>query len=132
MPLPFTGPVTLLDNPAAWIPLADVQLQMSVVISRISLSCRLQEECMDIVYGKEELKDYRVVSASAPTSGWFRPKYSGPAMAVLGGGGSASPAARRASISPLMRFSTCRAADSKAPHGCPVAGSPCNAPLHCY
>ena len=27
------------------------------------------------------------------TSGWFRPKYSGPAMAVLGGGGRSSPAA---------------------------------------
>ena len=41
------------------------------------------------------------------TSGWFRPKYSGPAMAVLGGGGRSSPAALLASISPLMRFSTC-------------------------
>ena len=26
------------------------------------------------------------------TSGWVSPKYSGPAMAVLGGGGSGSPA----------------------------------------
>lgn len=42
------------------------------------------------------------------TSGWLRPKYSGPAMAVLGGGGRSSPARRRASISALMRFSTCR------------------------
>jgi len=41
------------------------------------------------------------------TSGWLRPKYSGPAMAVLGGGGRFSPALRRASISELMRFSTC-------------------------
>lgn len=38
------------------------------------------------------------------TLGWLRPKYSGPAMAVLGGGGSASPARRRASISALIRF----------------------------
>ena len=42
------------------------------------------------------------------TSGWFRPKYSGPAMAVLGGGGRSSPAALLASISALMRFSTWR------------------------
>jgi len=28
------------------------------------------------------------------TSGWLRPKYSGPAIAVLGGGGRSSPAAR--------------------------------------
>ena len=28
------------------------------------------------------------------TSGWVSPKYSGPAMAVLGGGGSGSPASR--------------------------------------
>lgn len=42
------------------------------------------------------------------TFGWLSPKYSGPAIAVLGGGGSASPARRRASISALMRFRICR------------------------
>ena len=46
---------------------------------------------------------------SARTSGWLKPKYSGPAIAVLGAGGRSSPARRRASISPLMRFSTCHA-----------------------
>ena len=40
------------------------------------------------------------------TSSWLRPKYSGPAMAVLGGGGRSSPAALLASISALMRLST--------------------------
>ena len=46
-------------------------------------------------------------SICAAISGELKPKYSGPAMAVLGGGGSACPAARRAAISALMRCSTC-------------------------
>jgi len=43
-------------------------------------------------------------STASWMSAWLKPKYSGPAMAVFGGGGKSSPAWRRASISELMRF----------------------------
>ena len=59
--------------------------------------------------GKKQ-EDWQAVAARASTCclaltlGWLSPKYSGPAIAVLGGGGRPSPALRRASISALMRF----------------------------
>ena len=43
-------------------------------------------------------------TARCRTLCWLNPKYSGPAMAVFGGGGRSSPALRRASISELMRL----------------------------
>lgn len=44
---------------------------------------------------------------AAPTSGWLKPKNSGPAMAVLGAGGRSSPAFRRDSMTALMRLWIC-------------------------
>eukprot|EP00955_Chlamydomonas_euryale_P019791 211054-Chlamydomonas_euryale.AAC.1 len=53
-------------------------------------------------------------SMAETTSGWLSPKYSGPAMAVLGGGGSAWPSRRRASISSLIRRRICAGGDNTA------------------